>query len=171
MMYKLSILLTIVLLMQIVFLGPYVHAGGSFDDTEKDLVLVDRYYRKKEYRKAESVLNEVIKETGIDDGNRDYAMGYSESIRSSIKYWQNVFKDRKGYFRDFPRLTGVVVEHFGNMAGYFKIRKGKEIISFTYERDLLVVGGEITKGMKVTVYYVPGSEEMKTALKVVVHRT
>lgn len=145
------------------------YAGGAFEDIEKQLEVIEKHYQQKQYKKAELVLKRVVKETGIDDTKKDYAMGYPESIRSSIKYWQNVFEDRKGYFRDFPTVTGIVVEQVGNMAGYFNIKKGKTIRSFTYERNILVVGGEISVGRKVTVYYIPESGKFDTALKVAVH--
>jgi len=50
-------------------------------------------------------------------------------------------------------LNGVIVESFGNYAGYFIVQCGKKRKLFLYCGELILEGDGIRDGSKATVYY------------------
>lgn len=80
-----------------------------------------------------------------------------------------MLKEREGYFSGLSSFTGVAEIVYGFNTGLFKVKAKKETLTFTYERDFLILGDEDFHVRRVTVYY-DGIERYGgyTALKMVV---
>lgn len=142
----------------------------------KELNQVVKYYDTKQYDKACSKLEKIKKWLGIDQPP-DYRLGleYPENVRRTIREYENLLKDVDGYYDDHPRFSGVIVEDFGNYAGYFIVQCGKKRKSFLYDGGLVLKGNGVWKGKKATVYYENDGitytdDSFSHALKLVIHK-
>ena len=128
----------------------------SFDDRDeiwKELELVQRLYDAGAYDKAWKKVRALRKRIKMDDPPY-YGEDYSGAVRRAIRYWENKIKDKWGYYNDYPKFTGVIVEMEGNYAGYFVVQSGKERKDFLYDGGIVIVGDDSRfKGKKVSWYY------------------
>ena len=96
------------------------------------------------------------------------------SFVRAIRQLENQISDAQGYYDDYPRFSGVMVEHEGNYAGMFVVRSEHKKMEFIYNEGLVVCGMIPWVGARVTVYYEQDDilcpeDEFVDAVKLVLH--
>jgi len=129
----------LLLILNIFVLPVSFYPFEDLDKVWKELDQVGRYFDTKQYDRAFARLEKIKKWLGIDQPP-DYRLGleYPENVRRAIRQYENLLKDKDGYYDDRPRFSGVIVESLGNYAGYFIVQCGKKRKPFLYDGGLVL---------------------------------